>query len=102
MKEIQILSGVLHDIAEAAEWYDEERYAGLGERLIATFYASLPKIQRDGEIYRTVYGEFRRIWISPFPYAVFFRLHQDVWIVSLVIHATRRPKLVRALLRERK
>ena len=79
MKEIRILPAVLHDVAEAAAWYDEKGYAGLGERFIATFYASLPKIQRDGEIYRTVHGEFRRVWIRPFPYAVFFRLHRDTW-----------------------
>lgn len=102
MKEIRILPAVLHDIAEAAAWYDEEGYAGLGDQFTGTFYACLQKIQRDGEIYRTVHGEFRRIWIRPFPYAVFFRLHCDTWIVSLVIHAARRPRLVRDLLRERR
>jgi hypothetical protein len=61
MKEIRILPAVLHDIAEAAAWYDEEGYAGLGDQLTGTFYACLPKIQRDGEIYRTVHGEFRRM-----------------------------------------
>ncbi len=101
MKEIRILPAVLDDIAESAAWYDEEGYAGLGDQFTATFYSFLPKIQRDGEIYRVVHGEFRRIWLRPFPYAVFFRLYRNTWFVSFVIHSARGPRLVRDLLRER-
>jgi len=32
MKDIRILPAVLKDIAEAAAWYDEGGYAGLGDR----------------------------------------------------------------------
>jgi hypothetical protein len=102
MREIRILPTVLQDVAEAAEWYDEEKHLGLGERFLDTFYASLLHIQQDGEIYRGAYQDFRKILIRPFPYSVYYRLHSDIWIVTLVIHAARKPALARSLLRNRK
>ena len=52
MREIRILPAVLQDVAEAAAWYDEQKYPGLGDRFLDTFYASLLHIQQDGEVYR--------------------------------------------------
>jgi hypothetical protein len=102
MKDVRILPAVLHDIAEAAAWYDDDGYRGLGDRFIATFYSYLPLIQTHGHVYHTSYQDFRKILIQPFPYSVFFRSHEEVWIVSLVIHAARRPSRVRGMLQKRK
>ena len=38
MREIRVLPTVLQDIAEAAAWYDEGGYLGLGDRFITAFY----------------------------------------------------------------
>jgi hypothetical protein len=102
MREIRILPAVLQDIAEAAAWYDEKKYPGLGNRFLDTFYASLLHIQQDGEVYRAAYQDFRKILIRPFPYSVYYRLHSNIWIVTLVMHAARKPSTARALLRGRK
>lgn len=102
MREIRILPAVLQDVAEAAAWYDEQKYPGLWDRFLDTFYASLSHIQQDGEIYRAAYQDFRKILIRPFPYSVYYRLHSNTWIVTLVMHAARKPSTARALLRGRK
>ena len=102
MRDLRILPAVLQDVAEAAAWYDEDGYPGLGDRFIATFYSYLPEIQENGGIHRRVYLEFHKVIIRPFPYSVFYRLHNDVWIVTLVTHAARRPSRARRILRERK
>jgi len=101
MREIRILPAVLQDVEEAASWYDEQKYSGLGDRFLVTFYASLSHIQQDGEIYRPAYQDFRKLLIRPF-YAVYYRLHSSNWIVTLIIHAARKPALARRLLRSRK
>ena len=77
MKELRLLPAVLEDTAQAAQWYDEEGYVGLGDRFLAVFYSSLPHLQQQGEIYRPVYADFRRILLNPFPYAVYYRYHGD-------------------------
>lgn len=102
MREIRILPSVLQDVAEAAAWYDEQKYPGLGDRFLDMFYAALTHIQQDGEIYRTAYQDFRKILTRPFPYSIYYRLHSNVWIVSLAIHAARKPALAHALLRSRR
>jgi hypothetical protein len=102
MSEIRLLPSVLDDTALAAQWYDEEGHAGLGERFLAVFYSYLPHIQEHGEIYKTVYNDFRRILLNPFPYAVYYRYHEDSVVVSLVIHTARNPRLLRRLLKERR
>lgn len=101
MRKLLILPAVLLDIAEAATWYDDNRNSGVGDRLIATFYSYLPEIQECGGVHRRVYRDFHKILIRPFPYSTFYKLHNDVWVITLVIHAARRPSLTRKILRER-
>lgn len=102
MREILILPEVLQDIAEAAEWYDGDGYRGLGDRFVATFYSLLTEIQKNGEIYRKVYLDFRKVLIRPFPYSVFYRLQEETWLVTLVINAARHPILTRRILQNRR
>lgn len=102
MKELRLLPGASEDAARAARWYDEEGYVGLGDRFLGVFYTSLPHLQQEGEIYRPVYQDFRRILLNPFPYAVYYRFHNEWVIVTLIIHAARDPRTVRKLLNERR
>lgn len=102
MKALRILPEVAVDVAEAARWYDEEGYLGLGDRFVETFYASVAHLQERGEIYRTVYSDFRRVLLRPFPYALYYRYLGEVMVISLVIHAARTPRRARSLLRSRR
>jgi hypothetical protein len=102
VKALRVLPEVAADVAEAARWYDEEGYLGLGDRFVDTFYSSVAHLQERGEIHRTVYSEFRRVLIRPFPYALYYRYDGEVLVISLVIHAARSPRLVRSLLRNRR
>lgn len=101
MRDIRVLPAVLQDITEAAAWYDGDGYPGLGDRFIATFYGYLSEIQENGSIYRTAYLDFHKVIIRPFPYSVFYRLCEDVWVVTLVTHSARRSSWTRRILRER-
>lgn len=102
MTDIRILAEVSADVAEAANWYDREGYLGLGDKFETTFYAWLEHLKDKGEIYRAVYSGFRRIYLKPFPYALYYRYHAELLVVSLVIHAARDPERVRALLQVRR
>jgi hypothetical protein len=93
---------VTDDATEAADWYDKEGFAGLGDRLLKTFYASIAHLQKTGEIHRPVYSEFRRAFLKPFSYALYYRYHGELLIIALVIHVARDPERVRELLRARR
>jgi len=45
MKQLRLRPEVLKDAAQAARWYDEAGYVGLGERFLTVFYSSLPHLQ---------------------------------------------------------
>jgi hypothetical protein len=101
MKLLRILPPVLTDITEAAAWYDENGYEGLGDRFIESFYKVLSGIQENDEIHRIVYRDFRRTLIPPFPYFVYYASMPEQSIITLVIHASRRPALARKMLKLR-
>lgn len=101
MTQLRIIPEVAEDVAAAADWYDHEGYVGLGDRFVATFESYASHLQENGEIYRIVYSEFRRILLRPFPYALYYRYHGEFLTVVLVVHGARNPKLVHSLLRNR-
>lgn len=102
MSELRLLPAVFEDTAEAARWYDDEGYEGLGDRFISVFYSYVSHIQQHGAAYGIVYNDFRRVLLNPFPYALYYRYHRDWLIVSLVIHTARSPRMLRRLLRKRR
>lgn len=102
MSELRLLPEVLDDTSQAARWYDEEGHEGLGDRFVSVFYSYLERIEQNGEAYRPIYSDFRRILLYPFPYAIYYRYYGDWVVVSLLIHTARSPSLVTRLLRERK
>ena len=57
MSGFRFLPEVAEDIAEAANWYDEKGYPGLGERFIDTFFSYIPHIVESGEIHRLVFSK---------------------------------------------
>ncbi|TDU81649.1 hypothetical protein EI77_00959 [Prosthecobacter fusiformis] len=98
MRKLRILPEVTEDTAEAAEWYDRCGGKALGDRFLDVFYSYLPKILLDADIHRPVYRQFKRILIKPFPYAVYFRIHQEWVVVTLVWHTARNPEKLKELL----
>ena len=81
--------------------YDEDGYAGLGDRFVNVFYSHLHHVRHNGKGYPAVYREFRRILLKPFPYATYYRFHEDFIVVSLVFHTARDPRRLKKILRER-
>ncbi len=100
--DFRILPEVADDIAEIANWYDENGYHGLGNKFIDTFYSYIPEICGSGTAHRIFYSDFRKILLEPFPYFLFYRYHDDILIIALVIGAVRRPSRIRQSLRSRK
>ncbi len=102
MNELRFLPAVFDDAAEAARWYDEEGYPGLGDRFLADFYSYVAHVQRHGRSYMKVYKDFRRVLLRPFPYALYYRYHHKLIVVSLVFHTSRNPSTLRRMLTKRR
>lgn len=92
---------MLDDLREASRWYEDEQ-EGLGQRLHDTFFQALSVAGRTPEIFLKAHGEFRRILLKRFPYALYFRLHEDTVVFVLLFHGARDPRELRRALRERR
>lgn len=101
MRGVRILPAVLSDVTTAVSWYDETGYKGLGDRFLQSFQSALIRIQEQSSVFRPSYRDFRKLLLPSFPYFVHFAPHGEEWIVSLVIHASRRPALAKSLLNRR-
>jgi hypothetical protein len=89
------------DLLEAYNWY-ENKERNLGNYFLDTFYSQVAQSAPYPNAYRIIYGGFRRILLTPFPYSAYFTLDQDEMVFVLVISGSRNPKLIRGMLRKRK
>jgi plasmid stabilization system protein ParE len=81
---------VERDLAEASAWYESHR-AGLGDEFLSCVDACVAAILRMPEMQAIVHGEYRRILVRRFPYAVFYKHSASTVTVYAVFHASRDP-----------
>ena len=97
---VRVLPEAFEDLWEAVDWYNERR-DGLGDEFEDLFYSSVQSIQRNPLIHGTVYRAFRRRILKRFPYSVYYRIHKEEIIVSLIFHLARNPATMSRILRSR-
>ena len=77
------------EAVEARRWY-EARRAGLGEEFGAEVDAAVARIVDHPRAFPRVRGETRRVVLTRFPYALYFRITDDS-IVILAVHGRQDP-----------
>lgn len=91
---------LVDDAAEAFQYY-EERTEGLGHELLRSYYAAIAAVERNPEIHLRTHGDFRRALLKRFPYALYFRLEENVIVFVLLFPGVRNLRLLRKKLRGR-
>lgn len=76
-------------MSEVQAWY-ESRRAGLGHEFGIAIDAAIGRIATNPLMFHRVHGEIRRVVLSRFPYAVYFRPTGDQ-VVVLAIHGRQHP-----------
>ena len=79
-----------HDLADARDWYDEQRN-GLGHEFLATVDQTLIAISMMPLLYAVEYKSVRRVCMQRFPYVVYYRVIGDVVEILGVLHGNRNP-----------
>ena len=98
--DLSFLPEVEDDIISAYSWY-EEKARGLGEEFLRIFYASANNLSRNPLLYQKVYGDFRRLLLRRFPYAIYFLIKEDEIIVFGLFHCARDPRIIKLTLSNR-
>jgi len=82
------------DLEDAARWSEDER-AGLAARFLSDVDRTFARIRERSFQFPTVAGEVRRALLHTFPYAVYFRVLDEIVVVLAVLHLRRNPKVWR-------
>ena len=97
---LHFLPEVENDIVSGYHWY-EEKAVGLGEEFLRIFYANAYELHRNPLPYQKIYLEFRRCLLKRFPYAVYYRIENNMIIVFGVFHCARDPRSIKEILKDR-
>jgi toxin ParE1/3/4 len=79
------------DLAEAYDWYEEQRI-GLGDELLLCVESAIESARRNPELFPAVRRDVRRALTRRFPYGVFYVVESDRIVVLAIYHSSRDPR----------
>jgi len=94
---IEILDDAKDDLVEGFRFY-EETSPGLGAYFLDSVFADIDSLLLYAGIHRIVYGSHRAV-TSRFPFAIYYRVEDEVVRVRAVIDCRRNPTWVRRRLK---
>lgn len=89
--ELIIKTGAELDIAEALDWYEEQR-EGLGIELLEVIDAEMTRIERDPEHFQMRYRDFKIVFTKRFPYGIHYTIEKKKIFVHAVMKTSRKPR----------
>ena len=90
---IRILSTAETDLEEGYRFY-ESQSPGLGSYFLDSLYSDIDSLAYFGGIHRVVFGYHRQL-SKRFPFAVYYRVIEDVAMVFAVLDCRRNPSWIR-------
>ncbi len=93
---IRILSTAETDIEEGYRFY-ELQSPGLGSYFLDSLYSDIDSLAYFGGIHQVVFGYYRLL-SKRFPFAIYYRIIDDVVMVYAVLDCRRKPTWIRVRL----
>jgi plasmid stabilization system protein ParE len=90
---IKILSSALDDLRSGAEFYDEQS-EGLGAYFLDSLFSDIDSLLLYAGIHSVVFDHYRLL-SKRFPYAIYYKLEDDMVIVRRILDMRRDPKHAR-------
>ena len=93
---IKILSIAEDDLEEGYRFYNAQA-EGLGTYFLDTLYSDIDSLSYFAGMHRVVLG-YHRLLSKRFPFAVYYRVAEDVVVVFAVLDCRRNPSWIRTKL----
>ena len=93
---IKILSTAEIDLEEGYQFY-ESQSDGLGTYFLDTLYSDIDSLAYFAGMHRVVLG-YHRLLSKRFPFAVYYRIVDEVALVYAILDCRRNPSWIRAKL----
>ncbi len=96
--QVKILAGAEQDLTDGYYFY-ERQSSGLGTYFIDSLYADIDSLAYFGGIHRIVF-KHHRLLSNRFPFAVYYKIVENVVLVTSVLDCRRKPSWTRQRLIE--
>lgn len=73
------------DLASARDWYDGKS-GGLGGEFLDAIAAAMRELERNPEMPRLYFRNFRRLLLRRFPYKIFYQVIGERVVIFRVLH----------------
>ncbi len=87
---IQIEDRAKIEIADAFDWYEEQKI-GLGETFIKAFQKAVDSIQKSPDGYTQI-RYHRQFPLKKFPFVILYEINNETMFIDAVFHTSRNPK----------
>ena len=88
--EVIYASGVLEEVSESANYYEEE-VEGLGKAFLSKVQDAVEEAKSEPLMYRIIQGDYRRHLLTRFPFAIIYRIENQKIYILAVMHLKRNP-----------
>jgi hypothetical protein len=88
--EVIYASGVLEEVSESANYYEEE-VEGLGKAFLNKVQDAVEEVKSEPLMYRIIQGDYRRHLLTRFPFAIIYRIENQKIYILAVMHLKRNP-----------
>jgi plasmid stabilization system protein ParE len=86
-----LLPAAKRDVKNGFDWYEEQK-PGLGDILLGRVEECLSAIQRSPRAFQPVGKDARRAIVKQFPYAIFYRIEEEIIYIYSVFHTSQDPQ----------
>lgn len=97
---IRYLPGTAQDLLDARSWYDS-KVPGLGDDLLQAFWDAIDIIFTHPKHCPITFDNVRRKILNRFPYAIYYTNHENLVLVTAVLHMASDPDFIKSSIGER-
>ncbi len=90
---VRILDAAERDLEDGYNFY-EQQSPNLGSYFLDSLYSDIDSLSYFGGIHKVVFG-YHRLLSKRFPFAIYYKILEDVVIVSAILDCRRNPSWIR-------
>lgn len=94
IKKIKILTSASHDLVDGYLFY-EKQAKNLGSYFLDSLFSDIDSLAVCGGIHPKYFGKYHRLLSKRFPFAIYYRIENDIALVYAVLDCRRSPAWAR-------
>jgi len=91
---IKILASATQDLIDGY-WFYEKQAEALGLYFLDTLFSDVDSLAIYGGIHPKYYDKYHRLLSKRFPFAIYYRVENDIALVHAILDCRRNPSWIR-------